>query len=152
MAEELQTGTIGIHIIAYCCEHCAYAAADLAGGLRMQYPPQVKIVQLPCSGKLDELMVLHALEDGIDGVMVAGWLPGDCHYLEGNANAKRRIERIIDLLNQIGLEPERVRMYNMSSAMAGGFVEAVKEMTDKITELGPNPLRSVGWLCNYLDF
>ena len=72
MAEELQTGTIGIHIIAYCCEHCAYAAADLAGGLRMQYPPQVKIVQLPCSGKLDELMVLQALEDGIDGVMVAG--------------------------------------------------------------------------------
>ncbi len=72
MAEELQTGTIGIQIIAYCCEHCAYAAADLAGGLRMQYPPQVKIVQLPCSGKLDELMVLHALEDGIDGVMVAG--------------------------------------------------------------------------------
>jgi coenzyme F420-reducing hydrogenase delta subunit len=72
MAEELQTGTIGIHIIAYCCEHCAYAAADLAGGLRMQYPPQVKIVQLPCSGKLDELMVLNALEDGIDGVMVAG--------------------------------------------------------------------------------
>jgi coenzyme F420-reducing hydrogenase delta subunit len=72
MAEELQTGTIGIQIIAYCCEHCAYAAADLAGGLRMQYPPQVKIVQLPCSGKLDELMVLHVLEDGIDGVMVAG--------------------------------------------------------------------------------
>jgi coenzyme F420-reducing hydrogenase delta subunit len=72
MAEELQTGTINIHVIAYCCEHCAYAAADLAGGLRMQYPPQVKIVQLPCSGKLDELMVLHALEDGIDGVMVAG--------------------------------------------------------------------------------
>ena len=72
MAEELQTGTIGIHVIAYCCEHCAYAAADLAGGLRMQYPPQVKIVQLPCPGKLDELMVLHALEDGIDGVMVAG--------------------------------------------------------------------------------
>jgi len=72
MAEELQTGTIDIHVIAYCCEHCAYAAADLAGGLRMQYPSQVKIVQLPCSGKLDELMVLHALEDGIDGVMVAG--------------------------------------------------------------------------------
>ena len=63
---------IQLNIVAYCCEHCAYAAADLAGGLRMRYPPAIKIVQLPCTGKLDELMVLHALEDGIDGVMVAG--------------------------------------------------------------------------------
>lgn len=129
-------------IIAYCCEHCAYAAADLAGGLRMQYSPEVKIVILPCTGKLDVLLVLQALENGADGVMVAGCLPGDCHYLEGNANAKRRVEYIKTLIKEIGLEPERVRMFNLSSAMAGGFVEDVTEMTDKIASLGPNPLRN----------
>ena len=130
-----------LHIVAYCCEHCAYAAADLAGGLRMQYPPAIKVVQLPCTGRIDVLTMLRAVEDGADGIMVAGCLPGDCHYLEGNANARRRVARIQELLEQIGLEPERVRMFNMSSAMAGQFVEAATEMTTLITSLGPNPLR-----------
>jgi len=133
--------TNSLQIIAYCCEHCAYAAADLAGGLRMQYPPEVKIVMLPCTGKMDVLLALQAFEDGADGVMVAGCLPGDCHYLEGNDNAKRRTDYLQTLLNEIGLEPERVKMFNLSSAMAGKFVEAAKEMTEKIVKLGLNPLR-----------
>ena len=133
--------TNSLQIIAYCCEHCAYAAADLAGGLRMQYPPEVKIVMLPCTGKMDVLLALQAFEDGADGVMVAGCLPGDCHYLEGNDNAKRRTDYLQTLLNEIGLEPERVKMFNLSSAMAGQFVEAAKEMTEKIVKLGLNPLR-----------
>jgi F420-non-reducing hydrogenase iron-sulfur subunit len=132
---------LSLQIVAYCCEHCAYAAADLAGGLRMQYSPAIKIVQLPCTGKLDALMVLKAIEDGVDGVMVAGWLPGDCHYLEGNLNAKRRIEHIQYLLEKIGLEDERVRMFYMSAAMAGQFVSATEEMVAQISNLGPNPLR-----------
>lgn len=130
-----------LQIVAYCCQHCAYAAADLAGSLRMQYPPQVKIVMLPCTGKLDTLLVLQAFEDGADGVMVAGCLPGDCHYLEGNANARRRVDYLQKLLQEVGLEAERVRMFNLSSAMAGQFVEMTKEMTEKIKTLGPNPLR-----------
>jgi coenzyme F420-reducing hydrogenase delta subunit len=130
-----------LQIVAYCCQHCAYAAADLAGGLRIQYPPNVRVVMLPCTGKLDALLALQAFEDGADGVMVAGCLPGDCHYLEGNANAKRRVEYLQSVLKEIGLEPERVRMFNLSAAMAGQFVEITKEMTEKITELGPNPLR-----------
>lgn len=134
MSEDLQ-------IIAYCCQHCAYAAADLAGGLRMQYPPAVKIVLLPCTGKLDVLMALKAIEDGADGVMVAGCMPGDCHYLEGNVNASRRVERIQALLKEIGLEPERVQMFNLSSAMAGRFVEMTKEMVDKVGMMGENPLK-----------
>lgn len=134
MSEDLQ-------IIAYCCQHCAYAAADLAGGLRMQYPPAVKIVLLPCTGKLDVLMALKAIEDGADGVMVAGCMPGDCHYLEGNVNASRRVERIQALLKEIGLEPERVQMFNLSSAMAGRFVEITKEMVDKVGMMGENPLK-----------
>ena len=130
-----------LNVVAYCCEHCAYAAADLAGGLRMQYPPAVKVVLLPCTGKLDALMVLEALEDGADGVMVAGCLPGDCHYLEGNVQAKRRVERIRQLLEEIGLEPERVQMFNMSSAMAGEFAATATSMTGQIMALGRSPLR-----------
>ncbi len=127
-------------VVAYCCEHCAYAAADLAGGLRMQYPPAIKIIQLPCTGRLDVLTVLHALEDGVDGVMVAGCLPGNCHYLKGNTNARRRVGHIKELLKQIGLEPERVTMFNMSAAMAQQFVAATKAMTEQISSLGPSPL------------
>lgn len=130
-----------LNIVAFCCEHCAYAAADLAGGLRLQYPPEVKIVQIPCTGRIDVLAVLHALEAGADGVLAAGCLPGDCHYLEGNINARRRIKRVQHLLAQIGLEPERVRMVNLSSAMAGEFVAAVNAMTEQIETLGPSPLR-----------
>lgn len=133
-----------LQIVAYCCQHCAYAAADLAGGLRMQYSPKIKIVQLPCTGRLDVLMVLRTLEGGADGVMVAGCLPGNCHYLDGNTNAKRRVGHIKDLLKPIGLEPERVRMFNMSAAMASQFVAAATEMTEQISTLGPSPLRAPG--------
>lgn len=135
-----------LQIVAYCCQHCAYAAADLAGGLRMQYSPKIKIVQLPCTGRLDVLMVLRTLEGGADGVMVAGCLPGNCHYLDGNTNAKRRVGHIKDLLKPIGLEPERVRMFNMSAAMASQFVAAATEMTEQISTLGPSPLRAPGSL------
>lgn len=130
-----------LQIVALCCEHCAYAAADLAGGLRMQYSPQVKIIQIPCSGKLDVLLALHAFEAGADGLMVAGCLPGDCHYLDGNVKARRRVQRVQHLLKEIGLEPERIRMFNLSAAMAAEFVSDVTQMTETITNLGPNPLR-----------
>ena len=133
--------TDSLEIVAYCCEHCAYAAADLAGGLRMQYPPNIKIVQLPCTGRLDVLSVLHAFEGGVDGVMAAGCLPGDCHFLEGNLQARRRVARCQNLLAEIGMEPERVEMFNMSAAMAAEFVAAATEMTERIAELGPSPLR-----------
>lgn len=106
----------------------------------MQYPPAIKIIQLPCTGRLDVLTVLHALEDGVDGVMVAGCLPGNCHYLKGNTNARRRVGHIKELLKQIGLEPERVTMFNMSAAMAQQFVAATKAMTEQISSLGPSPL------------
>jgi F420-non-reducing hydrogenase iron-sulfur subunit len=138
------TGNSHLQIVAYCCKYCAYSAADLAGGLRLQYPPEIKVVHLPCTGKFDVRMALHALEDGADGVMVAGCLPGDCHFLEGNLNARRRVEHVRGLLSQIGLEPDRVRMFNMSAAMAAEFVAATKEMTEQIMALGPSPLRLEG--------
>jgi F420-non-reducing hydrogenase iron-sulfur subunit len=128
-------------ILAFCCHHCAYAAADLAGAMRLQYPANVRVIGIPCSGKLDVVQVLHAFERGIDGVMVAGWLTGDCHYLEGNLVAKRRVEYVAGLLDQIGLGGERVQMYNLSSAMGARFAEFVADMTQKIKEIGPNPLQ-----------
>ncbi|MEJ5240313.1 MAG: hydrogenase iron-sulfur subunit [Anaerolineales bacterium] len=132
-----------LRLIAFCCQYCAYAAADLAGALRLQYPPDVRIVLLPCSGRLDLLTALLALEEGADGVMVVGCMPGDCHFLEGNLNARRRVEALQKLLQAIGLEAERVRMFNLSSAMAAEFAEAVRTMREQIAKLGPNPLRKV---------
>ena len=129
-------------LIVFCCNFCAYAAADLAGARRMQYPANVRIVHLPCTGKLEMDAVLAAFERGIDGVLVAGCLEGGCHYVEGNLRAKRRLEAIRDLLDEIGLGRERLRMVNLSAAMAPTFVERVKEMVDTLARLGPTPLRA----------
>ncbi|HEY47841.1 MAG: heterodisulfide reductase subunit MvhD [Anaerolineae bacterium SM23_ 63] len=128
-------------IIAYCCRYCSYAAADLAGVLRLSYPAETRIVQIPCTGRLDMLEVLHAFEHGADGVMVAGCLEGDCHFQEGNLNARRRVEHIKQIMLQIGLEPERIEMFNLSSAMARQFADAATSMTQQVIDLGPNPLR-----------
>ncbi|NIM93191.1 MAG: hydrogenase iron-sulfur subunit [Anaerolineales bacterium] len=128
-------------IVAYCCRYCAYAAADLAGVLRLQYPSEVRIVQIPCTGRLDMLEVLHAFEYGADAVMVAGCLEGDCHFQSGNLAAKARVERVKQLISEIGLEAERVEMFNMSSAMGRQFAEAATVMAQRIDTLGPSPLR-----------
>ena len=130
-----------IRIIAFCCRYCAYAAADLAGVLRIPYPTQTRIVQIPCTGRLDPLEVLHSFEQGADGVMVAGCLEGDCHFQTGNINAIKRVTYIQSILVRIGLEPERIEMFNMSSAMGHQFAAATAEMVARIAQLGPSPLR-----------
>ena len=124
-------------IVAYCCNFCAFAAADLAGAMRIQYPPNVRIIRLPCTGKIDAIHLMKAFEDGADGVFVAGCLEGQCHYLEGNLRAKKRVAYVKRLLAEVGIEPERVEMFNLSSAMGGRFAEIVEEMTQRIKELGP---------------
>jgi len=124
-------------IVAFCCNYCAFAAADLAGAMRLQYPSNVRIVKLPCTGKVDALYLMKAFEEGADGVFVAGCLEGECHYLEGNLRARRKVEYVKRLLGEVGIEPERVEMFNLSSAMGGRFAEIVKEMTEKVKALGP---------------
>jgi len=124
-------------IVAFCCTYCAFAAADLAGSMRIQYSPNVRIVKLLCTGKVDPLYILKAFEDGADGVFVAGCMEGECHFLEGNIRAKKKVQWAKKLLAEVGIEPERVEMYNLSSAMGGRFAEIVEEMTARITELGP---------------
>ncbi|NOY81290.1 MAG: hydrogenase iron-sulfur subunit [Kiritimatiellaeota bacterium] len=128
-------------LLAFCCHYCAYAAADLAGSMRLRYPPNVRVLRLPCTGKVEINFILAAFEHGIDGILVAGCLEGGCHFLEGNLRARKRVERAKELLDEAGLEPERLEMYNLSSADGPRFVEIVKEMTERLRKLGPSPLR-----------
>ena len=137
-----QAEDLSFHIVAFCCHYCAYAAADLAGALRVQCPPTVRVVKLPCTGKVDVLLLLRALELGADGVMVAGCLEGDCHYQRGNLHARQRVERAQALIEQVGLDRERLRMFNMSSGMGQAWADAVADMDGQIRILGPSPLRS----------
>ncbi len=127
-------------IVAFLCHYCAFAAADMAGSMRLQYPPNVRNVRLPCTGKLDVIHILRAFEDGADGVMVAGCEEGSCHYLRGNLIAKSRVNYAKTLLAKIGIEPERLHMYNLSSSMGPKFAAIVREHVERVRGLGPSPV------------
>ena len=131
-------------IIAFCCNYCAYAAADLAGSRRMQYPPNVRVVHVPCTGKIEMEHILSAFEKGIYGVLISGCLEGGCHFHEGNLRAKKRSEYLRGMLDQIGVGGNRLRMVNLSAAMAPTFVARVNEIVETVKGLGPNPLRKCG--------
>ncbi len=124
-------------IVAFCCNYCAYAAADLAGTLRLQYSPNIRIVRLPCTGKAEIIHLLRALEEGADGAYVAGCEEGACHFLTGNLRARKRVERAKELIAQVGIDPERVEMFNMSAAQGNRFAEVADQMTERIRALGP---------------
>jgi coenzyme F420-reducing hydrogenase delta subunit len=128
-------------IIAFCCNYCAYAAADLAGSKRMQYSPNVRIIHTPCTGKIEMEHILDAFLKGIDGILVAGCLEGGCHFLEGNLRARKRTDRIREMLEEIGVGGERLKMVNLSAAMAPTFVESVQVMVETVRTLGPSPVR-----------
>jgi coenzyme F420-reducing hydrogenase delta subunit len=127
-------------IVAFCCHYCAYASADLAGSMRLQYPPGVRIIRTPCTGRLEVEYYMKAFENGADGVLVAGCLEGGCHFIEGNLIAKKRVSATRKILEESGLEKERLRMVNISAAMAINLVEVIHEMVYIIKELGPNPI------------
>jgi F420-non-reducing hydrogenase iron-sulfur subunit len=127
-------------ILAFCCHYCAYAAADMAGSMRLQYPSNVRVLRFPCTGKIEENYILAAFERGVDGVLVAGCLEGGCHFLEGNLRARKRVERVKSILEEIGFESQRLEMFNLSSAEGPRFAQIVKEMSDRIEPLGPSPL------------
>lgn len=127
-------------IVAFFCHYCAYASADLAGSMRLQYPPNIRIIRTPCTGRLEVEYYLRAFEKGADGVLVAGCLEGGCHFIEGNLLAKRRINCTRNLLAEIGFEKERLRMVNVSAAMGRPMAEIITDMVQTIRGLGPNPL------------
>ncbi len=110
--------------------------------MRLSYPADIKVIQVPCTGRVDILHLLNAIEDGADGVYVAGCLEGECHYLEGNLKARRKVEYVQRTLKELGIEPERVQMYNLSSAQGARFAEIANEMADAIKKLGPTPIKA----------
>ena len=109
--------------------------------MRLKYPANIKIVRVPCTGKVDVLYILHAFEKGADGVYVAGCKEGECHYNNGNLRARKRVEQAQTILDTIGIGGERAQMYNLSSAEGPRFAEIAVEMTERIRKLGPNPLK-----------
>jgi len=115
--------------------------------MRLQYPANVRIVEMTCTGNTDHRVILNAFEEGVDGVFVAGCLEGDCHFLKGNIRARKRVNAVKRLLDEIGIGGDRLEMYNLSSAQGGRFAEIVNEMTARIKELGPNPLTKAGAGC-----
>ena len=129
-------------IVAFCCHYCAYAAADLAGSMRFQYPPNIRIIRSPCTGRLEVEIFLKAFEKGADGVIVAGCEEGSCHFKEGNLLAKRRVNYTRQLLFESGLEMERLRMVNVSAANGPMFTKIVQDMVETIRELGPAYLKN----------
>ncbi len=129
-------------IIGFCCNWCSYAGADLAGVSRMQYPPNIRIIRVMCSGMVHPNLVMDALTKGADGVLMCGCHPGDCHYLEGNLKAEKRAEAIKLMLQDFGIEEERFRLEWVSASEGSRFAQVITEMTEKIKELGPSPYKT----------
>ena len=127
-------------IVGFLCNWCSYAGADLAGTSRMQYSPNIRIIRVMCSGRVNPLFVIKALSLGADGVLVSGCHPGDCHYIKGNLNARRRFVGMKPFLEAMGIEPERVRLEWIGASEGPKFVDAVDSFVETIKELGPSPL------------
>jgi F420-non-reducing hydrogenase iron-sulfur subunit len=127
-------------LIGFLCRWCSYAGADLAGTSRTKYPPNIRIIRVPCSGRVDALFILKALQMGFDGVLVSGCHPGDCHYQTGNYFARRRLAIAKKWLEYLGIPPERVQASWVSASEGNKFAEVVARMTEEIRELGPNKL------------
>jgi len=129
-------------IIGFLCNWCSYAGADLAGVSRIQYPPNIRIIRVMCSGRIDPAFILEAFKDGADGVLVGGChLPSDCHYISGNFKALRRISLIKKVLGELGIEPERVRLEWISASEGDKFAAVVRDMTEQVKKLGPSQVK-----------
>ena len=131
-------------IVGFLCNWCSYAGADLAGVSRIQYPPTLRIVRTMCSGRVHPVFILEAFRSGADGVLVAGCHHGDCHYLAGNYKAQNRVLLLKKVLEQLGLEPERLRLEWVSASEGDRFATVIQDMTEEIKKLGPSPLRAGG--------
>ncbi|MGB0131987.1 hydrogenase iron-sulfur subunit [Chlorobium sp.] len=124
-------------IVAFVCTYCTYAGADLAGTSRLKYPPNIRMVRLPCTGRISPMFILKALQKGADGVLVSGCHPGDCHFTQGNYHARRRWTVFRALLNFTGIPLERIRFSWISAAEGVKFAELISSLTEDIRKLGP---------------
>jgi F420-non-reducing hydrogenase iron-sulfur subunit len=130
-------------IVGFLCKWCSYEGADLAGTSRRKYPTNVLPIRVMCTGRIDPTFVLRALSEGADGVLISGCHPGDCHYQKGNYKTLKRFHLLRDLLEQYGIEPERLRLEWVSASEGVKFADVIAEMTEEIRRLGPNPLKEV---------
>ncbi len=130
-------------IIAYLCNWCTYTGADLAGTSRLQYPANVRIIRLMCSGAVDVSYVLKPLLDGADGVLIGGCPPGDCHYQEGNYKARRRVAILEESIQAMGLDPRRVWLRWISASEGQRFAETITQFTNELRQFGPNPTKEM---------
>jgi F420-non-reducing hydrogenase iron-sulfur subunit len=128
-------------IVAFLCNWCTYTAADLAGTSRLVYPANVKIIRMMCSGMVDPKYVIKAFLEGADGVLIGGCWPGDCHYINGNLKARRRVALLHEVTDQFGIERERLWLRWVAASEGNMFSQIVEEMSVKLREMGPNPLR-----------
>ncbi len=128
-------------IVGILCNWCSYTGADLAGTSRMKYPPNVRVVRVMCSGRVDPTFVLKALSEGADGVLIAGCHPGDCHYINGNIKTMRRYPLLKKMLKEFGVEDKRVRLEWVSASEGDRFAQIVKDMTEDIKKIGPSPFK-----------
>jgi F420-non-reducing hydrogenase iron-sulfur subunit len=128
-------------VIAFCCNWCAYGASDLVGVSRIQYPANIRIIRVMCTGRFDPSFALRAFQKGADGVLICGCHPGlDCHYVEGNVRAKTKIDRTREMLTLLGFEPERFQLHWISASEAQKFVQVMTDFVALLHKLGPNPL------------
>ena len=128
-------------IVAFCCNWCAYAGADLAGTSRFEYPPNVRIIRVMCTGRIDPTLILSTLRWGADGVLIAGCHPGDCHYQKGNFMMEKRFGFLKKVVQMLGIDSERVRLEWISASEGGKFAALIREMTNQIKKLGLTPFR-----------
>lgn len=131
-------------IVGFLCNWCSYTGADLAGTSRLQYPPNIRIIKVMCSGRVNPQFVLKAFQEGADGVLVSGCHPGDCHYIEGNYHARRKLTLLKDLLGFTGIDPDRFQVSWVSASEGLKFADVVTKFTDKIKALGPQTKLSGG--------
>ena len=129
-------------IVAFCCNWCTYAAADLAGTSRVHYPPNVRIVRVMCSGMVNPIYVLKAFEGGADGVLVAGCHLADCHYLDGPVKCDAMIDKLRKVLHVLGLEDERLRREMISTSEGVLFARVIREMVEQLKKVGPSPFKA----------
>jgi F420-non-reducing hydrogenase iron-sulfur subunit len=124
-------------IVGFLCNWCSYAGADLAGTSRISYPANIRVIRLPCSGRVDPMLIVKSFELGADGVLVAGCHPGECHYLEGNYHARRRFALLRSLLDYLGIDKERFQVEWVSASEGKRFSEVVSSFTGELARLGP---------------
>ncbi len=138
---ERKEGTFKPKVIVFCCNWCAYAGADLAGVSRLKISPHFRIVRTMCSGRVDPELVLQAFLAGADGIMIAGCHPGECHYMEGNYKAMRRVAFMKRLLEGFGVEPDRLALEWVSASEGAKFQEVINAFVERIEKLGPSPVK-----------